>query len=109
MLISVRLLGSAGVNDLPTAVDILASASTLSIGWLRMQVPSKSDVAGLLDRLVAHELPSGSGLETWDSFLRAYATLMRRLEVDLAQATGLALARSTSRRRMRVAYARRNE
>src|SRR5437016_6183288 len=57
-----------------------------------MQVPSKSDVAGLLQRFVAHELPSGSGLEAWDSFLRAHATLMRRLEVDLAQATGLALA-----------------
>src|SRR5437763_5905801 len=57
-----------------------------------MQVPSKSDVAGLLQRLVAQELPNGSGLEAWDSFLRAHATLMRRLEVDLAQATGLALA-----------------
>ena len=57
-----------------------------------MQVPSKSDVASLLQRLVARELPSGSGLEAWDSFLRAHATLMRRLEVDLAQATGLALA-----------------
>ena len=56
-----------------------------------MQVPS-SDVAGLLDRLVTQELPSGSGLEAWDSFLRAHATLMRRLEVDLAQVTGLALA-----------------
>jgi DNA-binding MarR family transcriptional regulator len=55
-----------------------------------MQTPSRSDVAGLLDRLVAHELPSG--LAAWDSFLRAHATLMRRLEVDLAQATGLALA-----------------
>src|SRR5882724_9865902 len=57
-----------------------------------MQVPLKSDVAGLLERLVAHELPSGNGLEAWDSFLRAHATLMRRLEVDLAQVTGLALA-----------------
>jgi DNA-binding MarR family transcriptional regulator len=57
-----------------------------------MQVPSKSDVAGLLQRLVARELPSGSTLEAWDSFLRAHATLMRRLEVELAQATGLALA-----------------
>src|SRR5216110_3073102 len=56
-----------------------------------MQVPS-SDVARLLDRLVTRELPSRSGLEAWDSFLRAHATLMRRLEVDLAQATGLALA-----------------
>jgi DNA-binding MarR family transcriptional regulator len=57
-----------------------------------MQAPSKSDVAGLLQRLVARELPGGSTLEAWDSFLRAHATLMRRLEVDLAQATGLALA-----------------
>src|SRR5213080_646128 len=58
-----------------------------------MQVgSSKSDVAGLLARLVAQELPSGSGLQAWDSFLRAHATLMRRLEIDLAQATGLALA-----------------
>src|SRR5438874_4351791 len=59
---------------------------------LRMQVPSQSEVAGLLARLVARELPSASGLKAWDSFLRAHATLIRRLEVDLAQATGLALA-----------------
>ena len=57
-----------------------------------MQVPLKSDVAGLLARLVARELPSASGLDAWDSFLRAHATLMRRLEVDLAEVTGLALA-----------------
>src|SRR5437762_1282353 len=74
------------------AFDILASANTLSSSWLHMQVPSKPNVAGLLARLVAQELPNGSGLEAWDSFLRAHATLMRRLEVDLAQATGLALA-----------------
>jgi DNA-binding MarR family transcriptional regulator len=59
---------------------------------LRMWVSWKSDVADLLARLVADELPGGSGLEAWDSFLRAHATLMRRLEVDLVQATGLALA-----------------
>src|SRR5947207_11406378 len=58
-----------------------------------MQVgSSKSDAAALLQRLVARELPSASGLGAWDSFLRAHATLMRRLEVDLAEATGLALA-----------------
>jgi len=57
-----------------------------------MQVPSKSNIAGLLTRLVADELPSGTRLEAWDSFLRAHATLMRRLERDLAQGTGLALA-----------------
>src|SRR4051812_13779018 len=57
-----------------------------------MQVPPKSDATGLLDQLVAHALPNGSGLQAWDSFLRTHATLMRRLEVDLAHATGLALA-----------------
>ena len=57
-----------------------------------MQVHSEKDVAGLLDRLVADELPDRTGLEAWSSLLRAHATLMRRLEVDLAQATGLALA-----------------
>src|SRR2546421_11152309 len=60
--------------------------------WLRMQVPSKFDVAGLLQRLVAREPPSRSTPAARDSFLRAHATLMRRLEVDLARATGLALA-----------------
>src|SRR5438876_1813529 len=76
----------------PDGSDILASASILPNWLLRMQVPSTPDVAGLLDRLVTRELPSASGLDAWDSFLRAHATLMRRLEVDLAQATGLALA-----------------
>jgi DNA-binding MarR family transcriptional regulator len=57
-----------------------------------MQVHSKPDVAGLLDRLVAEELPGRRGLEAWRSLLQAHATLMRQLETDLAQSTGLALA-----------------
>jgi DNA-binding MarR family transcriptional regulator len=57
-----------------------------------MQVDSKPEVTGLIDRLVAGALPDRSGLEAWTSLLRAHATLMRRLEVDLEQATGLALA-----------------
>jgi DNA-binding MarR family transcriptional regulator len=57
-----------------------------------MQVDSKAEVAGLIDRLVAEGLPNRGGLEAWSSLLRAHATLMRRLETDLAQATGLALA-----------------
>ena len=57
-----------------------------------MQVGSKPEVAGLMDRLVAEGLPDRDGLEAWSSLLRAHATLMRRLETDLAQATGLALA-----------------
>ena len=57
-----------------------------------MQVDSKSEVAGLLDRLVAEGLPNRGGLEAWSSLLEAHATLVRRLEVALAEATGLALA-----------------
>src|SRR5947208_15372183 len=57
-----------------------------------MQVDSKRRVGGLLDRLAARALPNAAGLEAWDAFLRAHATLMRRLELDLTEATGLALA-----------------
>src|SRR5207253_8025757 len=57
-----------------------------------MQVHPKRRAADLLGRLAARELPNAAGLEAWDAFLRAHATLMRRLELDLAQATGLALA-----------------
>ena len=57
-----------------------------------MEVRSEIDPAGLLNRIVAETLPSRSGLEAWRSLLQAHATLMRRLELELAEATGLALA-----------------
>jgi DNA-binding MarR family transcriptional regulator len=57
-----------------------------------MQVRSENDPAGLFSRIVAEALPSRSGLEAWGSLLRAHATLVRRLELDLAETTGLALA-----------------
>jgi DNA-binding MarR family transcriptional regulator len=57
-----------------------------------MQVLSETDVAALLDRLVADALPGRRGLEAWTTLLRAHATLMRQLETDLVQQTGLALA-----------------
>src|SRR4051794_27332020 len=57
-----------------------------------MQVHSKRRAADLLGRLSARELPNAAGLEAWDAFLRAHAALMRRLELDLTRATGLALA-----------------
>ena len=53
---------------------------------------SQTDVAGLLDRLVAAELPERRGLDAWVSLLQAHATLMRRLESDLERETGLSLA-----------------
>jgi DNA-binding MarR family transcriptional regulator len=57
-----------------------------------MQVLSRADLAGDLNRLVANELPGGRGLGAWVSLLRAHATLMRQLETQLEQQTGLALA-----------------
>jgi DNA-binding MarR family transcriptional regulator len=56
-----------------------------------MQVPSDTDVAGLLDRLVARELPGRRGLGAWRALLRARATLLRQLSMDLEQKTGLTL------------------
>jgi DNA-binding MarR family transcriptional regulator len=57
-----------------------------------MQVLSETDLAGLVDRLGANELPDGRGRGAWRSLLRAHATLMRQLETDLERETGLALA-----------------
>src|SRR2546423_10888980 len=57
-----------------------------------MQVASQADVAAVRDRLVADTLASPKGLDAWRSLLQAHATVMRRLETDLAQKTGLALA-----------------
>ncbi len=57
-----------------------------------MQVLSEPDVAGRFDRIVAREVPGRRGLQAWSALLRAYATLLRQLEIDLESETGLALA-----------------
>jgi DNA-binding MarR family transcriptional regulator len=57
-----------------------------------MQVHSKPEIAGLLDKLTANVLPGRRGLEAWAALLRAHATLVRQLETDLERETGLALA-----------------
>ena len=57
-----------------------------------MQVHSTDELGGLLDGLVAKEIPSRRGLEAWSALLRAHATLVRQLETDLKQETDLALA-----------------
>src|SRR5260370_508574 len=56
-----------------------------------MQIKSKPDVAGLLDRIVADALPGRRGLGAWRALLKAHATLMRRLATDLQTKTGLSL------------------
>src|SRR6266540_4079963 len=54
-----------------------------------MQILPQTDVAALLDRLVEDQVPGRRGLKAWRSLLRAHATLMRRLETDLQQETGM--------------------
>src|SRR5881409_1146142 len=57
-----------------------------------MQLVPGANVAEVFGRIVAGELPGGRGLGAWALFLRAHATLMRRLDTDLERETGLALA-----------------
>jgi DNA-binding MarR family transcriptional regulator len=57
-----------------------------------MQVVLDGDLGGLVDRLAARELPEGRGIGAWRALLRAQATLIRQLETELHQETGLALA-----------------
>jgi DNA-binding MarR family transcriptional regulator len=57
-----------------------------------MQILPGTDPAELFGRLVESEVADRRGLEAWGSLLRAHATLMRRLDTDLARETGLGLA-----------------
>ena len=57
-----------------------------------MQVKGNPQVAGLLDGLIGESLPGRRGLDAWVALLKSYATLMRALESDLEEKTGLALA-----------------
>ena len=56
-----------------------------------MQVPSPTDPAAVLDRLIRDALPDERGLAAWRSLLRAHASLMRELSTDLAMKTRLPL------------------
>ena len=56
-----------------------------------MQVQSKSDTAGTLDRLIEDALPDQRGLGAWQKLIRAHASLMRELATDLVTKTGLTL------------------
>src|SRR6266567_6967503 len=73
--------------------DMLATANTLAGRWLHMQedLPS-GDVAALFGRLIEQSLPGRRGEQAWRALLQAQATLMRQLDVDLREGTGLRLA-----------------
>jgi DNA-binding MarR family transcriptional regulator len=57
-----------------------------------MQIPPVLDAASEFERMVAKEIPDPRGLRAWDALLRSHATLLRRLETDLEEKAGLALA-----------------
>ena len=50
------------------------------------------DVAALFSRLIEESLPGRRGERAWRALLRAHATLMRQLDTDLREDTGLSLA-----------------
>ena len=49
-------------------------------------------VAALFDRLVEESRPGQRGEKAWRALLHAHATLMRQLDTDLREETGLRLA-----------------
>ena len=56
-----------------------------------MQVPAKQDMTADLGRLIDEAVPGRRGLEAWRALLEAHATLMRQLQTDLVNKTGLDL------------------
>jgi DNA-binding MarR family transcriptional regulator len=56
-----------------------------------VQLPARSDVAPLLDRLIAEAIPNQRGVAAWQALIRAHATLMRQLATDLVDDIGLTL------------------
>jgi DNA-binding MarR family transcriptional regulator len=58
-----------------------------------MQIDSPpGEVAALFDRLIEESLPGRRGEPAWQALLQAHATLMRQLDTDLREDTGLRLA-----------------
>src|SRR5437899_12022208 len=68
-----------------------ATASTLALNSLRVQLPDHANVALLLDRLVAEAIPNQHGLAAWRALIHAHATLVRKLATDLVDDIGLTL------------------
>ena len=56
-----------------------------------MQINSQ-DPDRLFERVIEEELPGKRGVGAWTSLLEAHASLMRQLEAELEEETGLSLA-----------------
>src|SRR5438270_3210789 len=72
-------------------VEMVATASTLALNSLQVQLSDQPNVAPLLDRLVAEAIPNQHGLAAWRALIHAHATLMRQLATDLVNDIGLTL------------------
>ena len=70
---------------------MIATASTLALNSLHVQLPDQPNVAALLERLVAEAIPNQHGLAAWRALMHAHATLMRQLATDLVEDIGLTL------------------
>ena len=55
-----------------------------------MQVPAPG-IVELVDQLIAESAPGRRGIDAWLALLRAHATLVRQLALDLVEQTGLTL------------------
>jgi DNA-binding MarR family transcriptional regulator len=58
---------------------------------LLVQLPARTNVAPLLDRLVSEAIPNQHARAAWQALIRAHATLMRQLATDLVDNIGLTL------------------
>jgi len=56
-----------------------------------VQLSDHTEVAPLLDRLIAEAIPNHAGLAAWRALIHAHATLMRQLATDLVEDIGLTL------------------
>jgi DNA-binding MarR family transcriptional regulator len=56
-----------------------------------MHAPTKQDLAAHMGRLIDEAVPGRRGLGAWGALLEAHATLMRQLQTDLLNKTGLDL------------------
>jgi DNA-binding MarR family transcriptional regulator len=56
-----------------------------------MQVGAASVIADQFDELVRRSIPRRRGLKAWEILLRAHATLVRQLELEIAEETGVTL------------------
>src|SRR5258708_3451762 len=56
-----------------------------------MEGGRKKETARILDRVIRREVPRENGLRAWEALLRAHATLLRQLALEIAEETGTTL------------------